>query len=187
MNGRFGYGFGYGLLLHARARRVPATAAVIVAAAVLAPGPGQGAPALLGPLAVAAAVGAGLRTHDEDLDRAAARRWWPLRAAQVLLLAALAVAALALAVPGPAVPVRAALGAVGVTAAAAVLFGARLSWVPTLLYLWPATLPRHGAGPVLRCWPVRPGDDVSAWAAALVLCAVGTALVAWRGPRPQGR
>lgn len=118
---------------------------------------------VLGPLLAAAAIGTSLHTPSDELDRTAVRAWWPRRLAHVLAPAVLAVALLALAVPGHAeefgalAAVRNTLGLVGVTASAAAVVGARLSWLPL-------GLPRgHGLsrGPLRtgrRCAVVGLGD-----------------------------
>ncbi|MER6911648.1 hypothetical protein ABT354_08260 [Streptomyces sp. NPDC000594] len=197
-----------GPLLYARSRRVPVTLAVLTAAALLTfwwgdPPSGRGpafpGPAawawLAGPLLAAVAIGAALHSDSAELDRTAARPGWLPRAAQLLGLTVFAVAAAAVTSPLSeegatlATTARVLLGAVGLAAAGAVPLGARLSWLPPLAYL--VTVPLVGplpeGSPVVWSWPLRPDGDTGAWLTALALLAAGTALAAWRGPRPEGR
>ncbi|MFF2994311.1 hypothetical protein ACFVTC_06950 [Streptomyces sp. NPDC057950] len=194
------------LTLYARSRAVPATLAALVCAALLTLwaatvpdvflDPYRRVPLLsLAPLAASAAIGTGLHVYGRDLDDTAARPWWPRRLAHLLVLTALAAGTLALAVPGDAQVfgavgmVRNTLGAVGVTALAAVLFGARAAWMPTMLYFsavyLSATSPRMREATVLA-WPVQPGPQLGAWSAALALYVLGAGLYAARGARPEG-
>ncbi|MCX5393146.1 hypothetical protein [Streptomyces sp. NBC_00094] len=147
---------------------------------------------ILGPLLAAGAIGTSLHTPSDELDRTAVRPWWPRRLAHLLAPTALAVALLALAVPGHAeafgapAAVRNTLGLVGVTAAAATLVGARLSWLPPTFYVgvvYLAAPSDAGGGAVWWGWATRPGPEDGAWAVAALCLAAGTALYAWRGAR----
>lgn len=192
--------------LYARSRAVPTVLAVLACAALLTLwaasrpdaflDPYRRVPLLsLAPLLASAAIGTSLHLYARDLDDTAVRPWWPRRLAHVLVLGVLAAAVLALSVPGNAQVfgaagmVRNTLGAVGVTAAGAALCGARVSWMPTLLYFSSVYL--SGASPRMRnatvlAWPLQTGPQPGAWLAALVLFVLGTALYAVRGARPEG-
>ncbi|WP_340379112.1 hypothetical protein U5640_29485 [Streptomyces sp. SS7] len=190
-----------GVLLYARSRAVPRTLAVLAAAAVLALGAAaaagsDGAPDRLlplvtpTPLLAAAVTGAGLHSATDELDRTAVRPWWPLRLAQLLGLTAVAAALLPVAVPGDAPAVlRNLLGCTGLVAASAVLLGARLSWLPACGYVGVVSLASDGVrgrGVTLWAWPTQAGDVTAAWVAAGGVFALGTALYAARGARPEG-
>ncbi|MEU6841376.1 hypothetical protein ABZ930_05800 [Streptomyces sp. NPDC046716] len=190
-------------VLYARSRALPVTVAALAATALLTlwaatrpdtyVDPHRRIPLLsLAPLFASAVIGVSTHECARELDRTAVRRWWPPRLAHLLALTVLAATVLALAVPGEmrefgaAAMVRNTLGATGITAVAAVLIGARLSWLPTLLYLGVVYLsysnPRlHGA--TVLTWSMQPGPQRGAWAVALAAFAVGAALYASVGPR----
>lgn len=148
----------------------------------------------LAPPAVSAAIGTSLHVYGRDLDDTAARPWWPRRLAHLLVLTALAAGTPALAVPkdaqvfGAVGMVRNTLGAVGVTALAAVLFGARVAWMPTMLYFsavyLSAASPRTREATVLA-WPVQAGPQLGAWAAALALYVLGPGCTRHVAPAPK--
>ncbi|AXG82864.1 hypothetical protein DVK44_24090 [Streptomyces paludis] len=160
----------------------------------------------LAPLFAASTIGAGLYTWSDELDRTAVRRWWPLRTAQPAVLTAFAAVLLALAVPGhpeaygaPAM-VRNLLGTTGLALAAAALLGARLSWLPVLVYTGAAFLsapsqpsyPSHspqesGSAATVAAWLVEPGPSALAWVVAAALYAGGAALHSGRGARRAER
>ncbi|WP_432149751.1 hypothetical protein [Streptomyces sp. bgisy029] len=194
-------------VLYLRSRALPATLAALVGIAVLAAWAAdwlQSRPEFdhtarlpvlaLAPLLAATVIGTGLLSHTEELDRTAVRRWWPRRLAYVLTLTALAAGALALAVPGhpeefgaPAM-VRNVVGATGVTAAAAVVLGARASWLPMTVYggaVYLAAPRTPGGAAAYWAWPMQPGPEVAAWAVAGTAYGVGAALLALRGPHPN--
>ncbi|MEU0393097.1 hypothetical protein ABZ208_10020 [Streptomyces sp. NPDC006208] len=194
-----------GPLLLARSRAVPLAVASLAAIGVLAVWGAHGLDAYLepsrrvpvvalAPLLSAAVIGTGLHTYTDELDRTAVRAWWPRRLAQLLGLTALAATVLAFAVLGhtaefgaPAMA-RNALGAMGITAAAAVVIGARLSWLPAFAYISAIYLGAgrvHGGGAQIWAWPMQPGPQPGAWAAALALFVAGASLYAWRGPRRE--
>ncbi|MFG2871297.1 hypothetical protein [Streptomyces sp. NPDC048338] len=196
-----------GPVLYARSRGVVGAAATLVGTAAVAAwvaawlrtraglDPAAGASlAALAPLLAAGAVGTSLHGWSEDLDRTAVRPWWPRRAAHLALLTAPAVALLALAVLpgyaegfGVAAMVRNTLGSVGVTAAAAVLVGARLSWLPMTAYVGACRLAGTDGGAGLWFWPVLPETRPGAWPVAVALFAVGSAVYVARGARRSGR
>ncbi|MCD2464444.1 MULTISPECIES: hypothetical protein [unclassified Streptomyces] len=147
---------------------------------------------VLGPLLAAAAIGTSLHTPSDELDRTAVRPWWPRRLVHVLAPAALALALLALAVPGHAAEfgapaaVRNTLGLVGVTAAAAAVVGARLSWLPSAFFVGAVYLSAPsapGGGAQWWAWVMQPGPQAGAWTVAVAAFAAGTGLYAWRGAR----
>ncbi|MGY0058497.1 hypothetical protein ACWY4P_18420 [Streptomyces sp. LZ34] len=195
------------LLLYARSRALPVTFAILIAAAPATTwfadwlvsesglGPRARLPVvILAPMLASAAIGASLYTHSDELDRTAVRPWWPRRACQLLLLTAVAAGLLAMAVLGEPqlygayAMARNVLGAVGVTALAAALIGARLSWLPMLVhtsavYISGQTEP--GGPGAVWAWSVQPGPEPAAWWTAAALFAAGTALYALRGARPE--
>ncbi|MER6144789.1 hypothetical protein ABT174_32950 [Streptomyces sparsogenes] len=196
------------LLLYARSRALPMTITVLVAAAPVTawcadwlltrsdPGPRARLPVLvLAPVLVAAAIGVGLYSHGDELDRTAVRPWWPRRGCHLLLLTALAAGLLAVAVPGEpqaygaAAMARNVLGAVGVTALGAALIGARLSWLPMLVHtsaVFFAARAEPGGSGAVWAWSVQPGAQRAAWWTAVALFAAGICLYALRGARPEG-
>ncbi|MFD5033908.1 hypothetical protein ACFVWX_28050 [Streptomyces sp. NPDC058220] len=185
------------LTLYARSRQVPASlAAVLVctlAAWPLAQGATPGDPrvhTLLLTTAVAAAT-TGLSGQDLALDRTAAIRWAPRRAAHVLLIGALAGAvllALLTTVDGP-VPtgqvVRNSAGTAGVAALAATVWGGRSAW--TLPLGWCAVAlfvpSTGGAAEQVATWMLQPSGTAAATWTALLLAAVGGPAYALAGPR----
>ncbi|MFF6995079.1 hypothetical protein ACFY93_08990 [Streptomyces sp. NPDC008313] len=194
------------LVLYGRSRGLLAASAALVCAALITLwvagrpdaylDPYRRVPLLsLAPLLASAATGVSLHTSTPELDRTAVRAWWPRRLAHLLALTALAAAVLALAVPGhtqvfgAAGMVRNTLGATGLTAAGAVLLGARASWIPATLYLsavyLSAASPRLN-GQAALTWPVQPGPQPGAWAAAVTLFVLGTALYTVCGARAEG-
>jgi hypothetical protein len=191
-----------GPLLFARSRGIPLTVASLAAIALLAVWGAHGLDAYLepsrrvpvvalAPLLAAAVIGTGLHPYTDELDRTAVRPWWTWRLAQVLGLTALAATLLAFAVLGhtaefgaPAMA-RNALGAMGITAATAVVIDARLSWLPAFAYLSAIYLGSgrvRGSGVEIWAWPMQPGPEPGAWAAALALFVAGTSVYEWRGP-----
>ncbi|MFD8369691.1 hypothetical protein ACFV2Z_02760 [Streptomyces sp. NPDC059688] len=195
-----------GPLLYVRSRAVPvalAALAATTACAVWAAGRLDDWPdpyhrvviVATAPLLASAVIGASLYSASAELDGTAVRPWWPRRLAQLAALTAVAAALLPLAVlghPGPFGPgavVRNTLGCTGVTAAAAVLLGARLSWLPASAYVFAVYLGFHGGrrpGATVWAWPMQPGAERGAWLTALAVFALGTAWYAVRGARPEG-
>jgi hypothetical protein len=194
-----------GLLLYARSRAVPRALAVLIASAALAVWAADGLDAYvdperrvpvvaLAPLFAAAAIGTSLHTASDELDRTAVRLWWPRRTVHLLALTLFAAALLPLAVLGhasvfgPPAMVRNTLGSTGLTAAAAALLGARLSWLPAFGYVsavYLASAGAHGRWSAVWAWPVQPGGGTGAWAVAAVVFAGGGALYVARGARAE--
>ncbi|WAZ21766.1 hypothetical protein STRCI_002963 [Streptomyces cinnabarinus] len=162
-----------GLTLYARSRALPAAVAALAATTALALWSAQGPdpdrpfpPAALAPLLAAAAIGTSLRTPSDELDRTAARPWWRPRLLHLLTLTALATALLTLAQPvDPPTMIRNLLGATGLTAGAAVVLGARLSWLPLFGYVIAMYL------------------GISGWTTAAALFVAGGTAYVIRGPR----
>ncbi|GGY64152.1 hypothetical protein GCM10010300_04130 [Streptomyces olivaceoviridis] len=191
-----------GPLLYARSRALPATLAALVGTAAFALwaagrldaylDPDRRVPIVaLTPLLASAVIGASLYSASDELDRTAVRPWWPRRLAQLTALTALAALLVVPAVLGhadtfgPPAVIRNTLGCTGVTATAAVLLGARLSWLPAFAYVSAVYLgssAARGRAGTVWAWPMQPG----AWAVALAAFAVGAALYAARGARPDG-
>ncbi|MFI5566550.1 hypothetical protein ACIA6T_04070 [Streptomyces sp. NPDC051740] len=197
----------HGFLLYARARTVPRTVLVLVATAALAVlgarnlntylDPTRQVPVVaLAPLFAAAVIGTGLHSASDELDRTAVRPWWHRRLAHLLALtgcAALLLAATVYGHPspfGPAAMIRNTLGCAGLTAGAAALLGARLSWLPVFGYVSAVYMGSANArGPLVPvwAWPVQPAAQHITWVTAAVLLVAGSALYAVRGARPEGR
>ncbi|GAA1136651.1 hypothetical protein F4556_001921 [Kitasatospora gansuensis] len=187
------------LTLYARSRQVPLSAALVALVTLLVrflvdggvDGSGDQPVALLVLTASVAAATVGLVGQDSALDRTAAIRWVPRRAAHVLLVGVFAGAALlAVQAVGPELAttglvVRACAGLVGLAALGATLCGAQYAW--TLPTGWLAlvffTPPLPGTlGEAAGWMTLTPATTVStgtAWA----LLAVGTLLYAVVGPR----
>lgn len=195
-----------GPLLYARSRALPATLAALLGTAAFALwaagrldaylDPDRRVPIVaLAPLLASAVIGASLYSASDELDRTAVRPWWPRRLVQLTALTALAALLVVPAVLGhtenfgPPAVVRNTLGCTGVTATAAVLLGARLSWLPAFAYVTAVYLgssAARGRAATVWAWPMQPGAEPGAWAVALAAFAVGAALYAARGARPEG-
>ncbi|MEW1718185.1 hypothetical protein [Streptomyces sp. NPDC093109] len=182
------------LTLYARSRQVPASlAAVVISAVAVSALAGDGNPQLLLLVLAAGAMAAsvGLGGQDLALDRTAAIRWAPRRAAHVLLAGAVVAGVLltaqALGEPMAATAfiVRDSAGLMGLAALGAVLVGAQYAW--TLPFAWlsfsffappPTSVPTRVAAWML----LPPGAAAGTWT-ALVLTVAGTAAYAAAGPR----
>ncbi|MCX4238690.1 hypothetical protein ACH4Y0_19660 [Streptomyces sp. NPDC020707] len=191
------------LTLYARSRRIPASLAAVAVSAVTVAvlvrdggGGGGGGPIEPGPSVLVLAAGAmafsvGLSGQDAALDRTAAIRWVPRRAAHVLVAGAV-VAAMLLAVrtvgenmATAAFVARDSAGLMGLVALGAALAGGQYAW--TLPFAWlsfaffappPTSTPMEVATWML----LPPGTAAGTWT-ALVLTVVGTAAYAVAGPR----
>ncbi|MER6011844.1 hypothetical protein [Streptomyces bluensis] len=187
------------LTLYARSRQVPASLAAVVISTVAVwalARDGGGGPAdprlpvlVLATGAMAASIG--LSGQDLALDRTAAIRWAPRRAAHVLLAGAV-VAAMLLTVQTmgeslatTAFVVRDSAGLMGLAALGAALSGGQYAW--TLPFAWlsysffapsPTGVPTQVAAWML----LPPGTAAGTWT-ALVLVVAGTAVYAFAGPR----
>ncbi|MEV0536100.1 hypothetical protein [Kitasatospora sp. NPDC050463] len=187
------------LTLYARSRQVPVSAAVVTLTALvlwsLAPGSGEGpmdlSTVVLVLTANVAAAALGLGGQDAALDRTAAIRWIPRRAAHVLLIGTVAGAALlAVQAAGPelapaAVVARDSAGMVGLAALGATVCGAQYAWaLPTgwLGIILFGTVPAGRVGEVLGWMLMPPGTTVATWT-ALSLLVTGTVLYAVVGSR----
>ncbi|MFH9353091.1 hypothetical protein [Kitasatospora sp. NPDC017646] len=184
------------LILYARSRQVPGSAAAVALVtlavwALVEPGPAGSGMAVLVLTAHVAAASVGLGGPDVVLERTAAVRWVPRRAAHVLLSGAVAAVALltvqtagAELVPTEVV-VRDAAGLVGLAALGAALFGAQFAWTPPTAWLGCVLLvptPDGRVGEVMK-WMVLPPDTTTAAAVAWSLFASGTLVYAVAGPR----
>ncbi|MGW1713994.1 hypothetical protein [Streptomyces sp. NPDC002156] len=188
------------LTLYARSRQVPAslTAVLISAVAVWAlagdggEGPGDPRPVVLVLATGAMAASIGLGGQDLALDRTAAIRWVPRRAAHVLL-AGTVVAATLLAVQAlgggetatTAFVVRDSAGLMGLAALGAALSGAQYAW--TLPFAWLSfafVAPPPTSTPLqVATWMLLPPDTATATWTALTLTVAGTTAYAVTGPR----
>jgi hypothetical protein len=162
-----------GLLLYARSRTLPRTVTALVAAA---------------------ASGASLHSASAELDRTAVRPWWRRRLVHLLALTALAAALLPWAVLGhtssfgPPAMIRNTLGCVGLTAAAAVPLGARLSWLPVFGYVsavYVGAAGLHTSAVPVWAWLMQPAGQRDGWLVALAAFTVGCALYLVRGARAE--
>ncbi|MEV0690688.1 hypothetical protein [Streptomyces sp. NPDC050388] len=187
------------LTLYARSRQVPASLAAVVVSTVAAwalsrnGGGGPGDPRLpvllLATGAMAASIG--LSGQDLALDRTAAIRWVPRRAAHVLLAGAvvgtalLTVQAMGEDMATTAFVVRDSAGLMGLAALGAALAGGQYAW--TLPFSWlsfsffappPTSVPTQVASWML----LPPGTAAGTWT-ALALTVTGTAAYALAGPR----
>ncbi|WP_410534726.1 hypothetical protein [Streptomyces sp. KL2] len=186
-------------MLYARSRQVPASLAAVVISAMAAwalarnggAGPGDPRLPVLVLTAGAMAASTGLSGQDLALDRAAAIRWGPRRAAHVLLAGAIVgTALLAVQTTGEdlaatAFVVRDSAGLMGLAALGAALSDGRYAW--TLPFAWlsfsffappPTSVPTQVAAWML----LPPGTAAGTWT-ALLLAVVGTAAYALAGPR----
>ncbi|MFF9146785.1 hypothetical protein ACF1BN_18180 [Streptomyces sp. NPDC014861] len=184
--------------LYLRSRAVPGALVMVLAAVaagwLLVPedgAPHARVPVLMAPLLVAAAIGTSLHTASDELDRTAVRAWWPLRLGHVLVPAVLAACLFALVLRGHpvefggAAAVRNTLGLTGLAVGAAALTGARTSWLPPVTYTAAVYLtPPEATAAAWWGWALRPAPEGAAWTVACALLCAGTALFAWRGPRP---
>ncbi|MEN8649986.1 hypothetical protein ABCR94_04855 [Streptomyces sp. 21So2-11] len=187
------------LTLYARSRQAPASLAAVVITAVAVwalariggGGPGDPRLSTLVLAAGATAVSVGLGGQDLALDRTAAIRWMPRRAAHVLLCGVL-IGAVLLAVhtmsgqpASPAFVVRNTAGLMGLVAIGAAWCGRQYAWI--LPFAWlsssfvvpPST---DVATQVLTWMLLPPGTAAGTWT-ALVLAVTGTAVYAVGGPR----
>jgi hypothetical protein len=187
------------LTLYARSRQVPASLAAVVISAVTVWAlardgggePGDPRPAVLVLAAAAMAVSIGLSGQDLALDRTAAIRWVPRRAAHVLLGGvAVGTVLLTVQVMGEdlattAFVVRDSTGLMGLVALGAALAGGQFGW--TLPFAWLAfsffAPPATSVPMQVATWMVvPPGTAAGTWT-ALVLAVAGTAAYAFAGPR----
>ncbi|MFG2697240.1 hypothetical protein [Kitasatospora sp. NPDC048407] len=187
------------LVLYARSRQVPLSAAVVAAVALsvwalvdAAPAGAEdrGTTALVLTANVLAAV-VGLGGQDAVLDRTAAIRWAPRRAAHVLLIGAAAGAAvLAVQAVGPelasvSVVVRDSAGLAGLAALGAACWGTTYAWaLPTgWLAFTMLVPPLGGVQGRVGMWLIQPAGTTAATVTASALLVVGTTLYAAAGPR----
>ncbi|MER5987073.1 hypothetical protein [Streptomyces sp. NPDC001787] len=187
------------LTLYARSRHVPASlaAALLSTAAVWAlariGGGTLGDPRLTMLVLAAGAIAfsVGLGGQDLGLDRTAAIRWMPRRAAHVLLCGALigAVLSAVQAISGQQAPtafvVRDSAGLAGLVALGAAWCGAQYAWIPPFAGLSVSLVvpPSDGVATQVLTWMMLPsGTTAGTWTAA-VLAVVGTAVYVVGGPR----
>ncbi|MEU0672957.1 hypothetical protein ABZ330_08680 [Streptomyces sp. NPDC006172] len=195
------------LMLYARSRHVPASLATVLISAVAvwaltrnggaAPGGSQLPAVVL--TAGAMALSVGLGGQDLDLDRGAAIRWAPRRAAHVLLggaiggAALLTVQAVGQDLATTAFVARDCAGLAGVAALGAAVAGGRYAWAFPFTWLAFAFCAPPAAGvPVeVATWMLLPAGTPAATWTALCLAVAGTALYALAGPEaltlPAGR
>ncbi|MGI5196321.1 hypothetical protein ACQEVY_22170 [Streptomyces sp. CA-288835] len=187
------------LMLYARSRQVPAALAAVVIGAVAVwalardggEGPGDPRPAVLALATGAMAASIGLSGQDLALDRTAAIRWVPRRAAHVLLAGAVVAAVLLAAqtmgedMATTAFVVRDSAGLMGLAALGAALSGGQYAW--TLPFAWLSLSlvapPATSTPTQVATWMLLPpGTTAGTWT-ALALAVTGTAAYAVAGPR----
>ncbi|MFE4370068.1 hypothetical protein ACFRMN_17885 [Streptomyces sp. NPDC056835] len=184
-------------MLYARSRQVPASLAAALLATVatwsLTRGAGSGDPRtqVLLLTSVVAAATVGLSGQDRALDRTAAIRWAPRRAAHVLLIGVLAGAVLLALLAAGDEPVRAgtllrnSAGSAGLAAIGAALWGGRYAWA--LPFGWCAVAlflpPTGGVAAQVATWLFQPSGTTAAAGTAVALAAGGGLLYALAGPR----
>ncbi|MFG2350158.1 hypothetical protein [Streptomyces phaeochromogenes] len=187
------------LTLYARSRQIPASLAAVVIGVVAVwalareEGAGPGDPRL--PVLVLStgvmAFSIGLGGQDLALDRTAAIRWVPRRAAHVLLAGAVVAAALltvqtmGASMATTTFVVRDSAGLMGLVALGAALSGGQYAWtLPFAWLLFSFFAPPPTSAPMeVAMWMLLPaGTAVGTWT-ALVLTVVGTAAYAVAGPR----
>jgi hypothetical protein len=188
------------LTLYLRSRRVPAAAATVLASVAVLwfLGTSTDDPQGRLPIAVLAlsvgmsAIAPGLAGADLDLDRTAAIRWPPRRAAHVLAGAVLVTAALAAtALTGdPMAPfqliLRDALGLAGLVALGAATLGAGRAWLLPVTWSLVTMVAgaRNGSWPrELLTWAAQPEGTTSATVTAVVLGGAGILAYAAAGSR----
>ncbi|MEN1891080.1 hypothetical protein ACWDBO_43040 [Streptomyces mirabilis] len=187
------------LTLYARSRQVPASLAAVVISAVAVgalardgggrPGDPRLPVLVLATGAMAASIG--LSGQDLALDRTAAIRWVPRRAAHVLLCGAvvgtvlLTVQAMGEDMATTAFVVRDSTGLMGLVALGAVLAGGQYAW--TLPFAWLSfsflAPPPTSAPMQVASWMLVPSGTTAGTWTALVLAVAGTAAYAVAGPR----
>lgn len=187
------------LVLYARSRQVPASLAAVVISAVavwaLAGDGGEGpsdprsAALILAAGAMAASVGLG--GQDLALDRTAAIRWVPRRAAHVLLAGAvvgtvlLTVQTMGESMATTAFVVRDSAGLMGLVALGAALSGGHYAWTPPFAWLSFAFFapPPESVRMEVATWMLLPPGTAAGTWTALALTAAGTVAYAVAGPR----
>ncbi|GGX13960.1 hypothetical protein [Streptomyces lomondensis] len=187
------------LTLYARSRQVPASLAVVVISAVAVwaltrdegEGPGDPRMCVLVLAAGAMAASTGLSGQDLALDRTAAIRWVPRRAAHVLFAGAVVGAVLLTVQAGgeematTAFVVRDSAGLMGLAALGAALSGGPYAW--TLPFAWLSLSffapPATSAPMQVATWMLLPPGTAAGTWTALVLTVAGTTAYACAGPR----
>ncbi len=187
------------LTLYARSRQVPASLAAVVISTLAAwalardgsEGPGDPRLPVLVLATGAMAASIGLSGQDLALDRTAAIRWAPRRAAHVLLAGAVvavvlpAVQTMGEDMTTAAFVVRDSAGLMGLVALGAALSGGQYAW--TLPFAWLSfsffAPPPTSAPMEVATWMLLPPGTATGTWTALTLTVVGTAAYAVAGPR----
>ncbi|RMB82298.1 hypothetical protein [Streptomyces shenzhenensis] len=184
------------LTLYARSRQVPASlAAVVIVTALGWAFAREGSDNLRLPLLIVGAgvmaASTGLSGQDFALDRTAAIRWLPRRAAHVLLAGVMVGTVLmtAQAISAQMVPVelvvRNCAGLMGLAALGAVVLGGPYAW--SLPFAWLAfalfTPPATSVSMEVATWMLLPPDTAAGTWTALVLSVLGTTAYAVAGPK----
>ncbi|MFD9408061.1 hypothetical protein ACFWBN_13735 [Streptomyces sp. NPDC059989] len=187
------------LTLYVRSRQVPASLAAVVISTVVvwalardgSGGPGDPRIPALVIVAGATAASIGLGGQDVALDRTAAIRWVPRRAAHVLFFGAvvgtvlLTVQTTGESMATTAFVVRDSAGLMGLVALGAALSGGQYAW--TLPFAWLAfsffAPPPTSAPMQVATWMLLPPSTAAGTWTALVLTVAGTTAYAVAGPR----
>ncbi|MEU7473546.1 hypothetical protein AB0A94_34400 [Streptomyces sp. NPDC044984] len=187
------------LMLYTRSRQVPASLAAVVISAVAvwalardsSGEPWDPRPPVLVLAAAAMAVSTGLSGQDLALDRTAAIRWAPRRAAHVLLSSGivttvlLTVQAVGEDMATTAFVVRDSAGLMGLAALGATLSGGQFGW--TLPFAWLAfsflAPPATSVPMQVATWMLLPPGTAAGTWTALVLTVAGITAYALAGPR----
>lgn len=146
----------------------------------------------MAPLLSAAAIVGSLHSSSPEIEGTAARRPWLWRAYHLAIATAVYAVVLGGTVMfdpgtfGAIAMVRNILGFTGMASLASCLIGARLAWLPVLIYgaTIYLTAPRdvHGGLTASWAWPIEQGSDPGAWYAAISIFVLGTAAGSWVGP-----
>ncbi|MFF3013130.1 hypothetical protein [Streptomyces sp. NPDC057939] len=186
------------LTLYARSRRLPASLAAVLISGLLVwtlarigGGPWDPRLTTLALAAGATAVSVGLGGQDLAMDRTAAIRWMPRRAAHVLLCGVL-IGGVLLAVQAsggqsasPAFVVRNCAGLMGLVALGAAWYGRQYAWI--LPFAWMSVSFVAPSAPdvpsQVLTWMLLPPDASAGVWTALVLAVAGLTVYAVGGPR----
>ncbi|UUU26890.1 hypothetical protein [Streptomyces sp. DSM 40750] len=187
------------LTLYARSRQVPASLAALAISTVTVwalardggGGPGDPKVPVFVLVAGVTAASIGLGGQDLALDRTAAIRWRPRRAAHVLLIGTVVCAVLLAAqtmgadLATTAFVVRDSAGLMGLVALGAVVCGAQYAWTLPIAWLSFSVLapPPTGVPMQTATWMLLPPGTTTATWTAVALAVTGTTAYALAGPR----
>ncbi|MFD7650368.1 hypothetical protein ACFV5M_22355 [Streptomyces albidoflavus] len=146
----------------------------------------------MAPLLAAAAIVGSLHSCSSEIEETAARWIWLYRAGHLAIATAIYAVVLGVTVTidhaafGTYAMVRNILGFTGMAALVSILIGARLAWLPVMIYGTTTYLvaPRelHSGLTAAWAWPIQQGSEPAAWWAAMSLFATGISAGSWLGP-----